>query len=77
MPGVSQLQMLTQLIERQTHWPPRLASGAGIKYLRPVLPGETLQLQLHRDNTGRLLFQVCGDDGEKSKGSLELTGVGS
>ena len=77
LPGVSQLQLLVQLIQRQTAWPSLLVGGSGIKYLRPILPGERLQLQLQRDESDKVLFKLSSQEGEKSKGTLQLAGGGT
>lgn len=74
MPGVSQIIMLTILIERHSGWLQSVKGGSVVKFLRPVVPGEVLELQLQRSEENKVNFSVGSRDGGKSKGTLHLSG---
>ena len=75
MPGVSQIQMLSMLIERESGWNALLLAGSSIKFLSPITPGERLELRVQKQGDYKVLFSVRSAQGEKTRGALQLGGT--
>jgi 3-hydroxymyristoyl/3-hydroxydecanoyl-(acyl carrier protein) dehydratase len=76
MPAVVQLQMIEALLQTRRDWPSTLAGGRAIKFLRPVVPGSELQIQLARGTSGTLRFSLEQDGCAVAKGTVQAAGNG-
>jgi len=75
LPAVAQLRLAEALAQRAGGGAVRLRGGATFKCLKPVLPGDTLQLRLQRLATGNFRFTLSDADGVKSRGTLQFDGA--
>ena len=75
LPAAAQLRLAEALLQQAGDGAARLRGGRAIKFLHPVLPGETLQLRLQRQPSGDFGFTLSDAGQVRSRGTLQVEGA--
>ena len=75
LPAVAQLRLAEALLAQAGDGSARLGGGRALKFLKPVLPGDTLQLRLQRLASGDYRFTLGDADGVRTRGTLQVDGA--
>ena len=76
LPAVAQLQLVERLVRRAIGGAARTAGFRGLRFVRAVRPGETLDVRLEPFGD-RVRFSVSGPDGPVSSGTLVIATAAS
>lgn len=69
LPAVAQLSLVRQLIARR--WGD-IIGGSGLKFIRPLRPGDQLSCRVTALTDGRLQIEIKNNDGVATKGILTV-----
>ena len=71
MPAAAQIQMLTTLIDNHTNWKINVTGGCNIKFTKPIVPNDVINIHLAKNNEMTLFLNLSKDDvGTVTKGKL-------
>jgi 3-hydroxymyristoyl/3-hydroxydecanoyl-(acyl carrier protein) dehydratase len=74
MPAVAQIEMIQSLLQQHGNWNGAIVGGTGLKFARPIRPGDLLTIRLRRAPSGAISFVVEDHGGVASKGILQPVG---